>query len=151
MRFQPLGNTGLKVSELGFGGIPILRLESNEAERIVRHAFDRGINFFDTANAYRDSEAKIGETFAGMRDRVIIATKTMRRDGKGALDNLEQSLRMLRTDYIDLYQFHQVAQENVWETICAPGAHLKFFKRQRKLEKLDFWALLPIVAPWRSS
>ena len=138
MRFQPLGNTGLKVSELGFGGIPILRLESNEAERIVRHAFDRGINFFDTANAYRDSEAKIGETFAGMRDRVIIATKTMRRDGKGALDNLEQSLRMLRTDYIDLYQFHQVAQENVWETICAPGGALEVLQKAKEAGKIRF-------------
>lgn len=138
MRFHPLGNTGLEVSELGFGGIPILRLESNEAERIVRHAFDRGINFFDTANAYRDSEAKIGETFAGMRDRVIIATKTMRRDGKGALENLEQSLRMLRTDYIDLYQFHQVAQENVWETICAPGGALEVLQKAKEAGKIRF-------------
>ena len=138
MRLQPLGNTGLEVSELGFGGIPILRLESNEAKRIVRHAFDRGINFFDTANAYRDSEAKIGETFAGMRDQVIIATKTMRRDGKGALENLEQSLRMLRTDYIDLYQFHQVAQENVWEMICAPGGALEVLQKAKEAGKIRF-------------
>ena len=138
MRVHALGNTGLEVSELGFGGIPILRLESNEAERIVRHAFDRGINFFDTANAYRDSEAKIGETFAGMRERVIIATKTMRRDGKGALENLEQSLRMLRTDYIDLYQFHQVAQENVWETICAPGGALEVLQKAKEAGKIRF-------------
>ena len=61
MRYQQLGKTGLEVSELGFGGIPILRLESGEAEKIIRHAFDRGITFYDTANAYRDSEAKMGE------------------------------------------------------------------------------------------
>ena len=77
MRYQQLEKTGLEVSELGFGGIPILRLESGEAEKILRHAFDRGITFYDTANAYHDSEAKMGRAFAGIRDKVIFATKTM--------------------------------------------------------------------------
>ena len=90
MRYQQLGNTGLTVSELGFGGIPILRLESSLAERIVSHAFEKGITFFDTANAYRDSEEKMGRAFAGMRNKVVIATKTMRRDGPGALEQRER-------------------------------------------------------------
>ena len=136
MRYYKLGNTDLTVSELGFGGIPILRLESTEAESILRYAFDKGINFFDTANAYRDSEEKIGRAFAGMRDKVVLATKTMRRDGKGALENLEQSLRMLRTDYIDLYQFHQVAQESVWEEICAPGGALAVLQKAKEAGKI---------------
>lgn len=136
MRYYKLGNTDLTVSELGFGGIPILRLESTEAESILRYAFDKGINFFDTANAYRDSEEKIGRAFAGMRDKVVLATKTMRRDGKGALENLEQSLRMLRTDYIDLYQFHQVAQESVWEEICAPGGALVVLQKAKEAGKI---------------
>lgn len=138
MRYSELGKTGLVVSELGFGGIPILRLESAEAERILRHAYDRGVTFFDTANAYRDSEEKIGRTFAGMRDKVVIATKTMRRDAKGAAEHLEQSLRMLRTDYIDIYQLHQVAQENVWETVCAPGGALEALQKAREAGKIRF-------------
>ena len=138
MRFQQLGNTGMTVSELGFGGIPILRLESGEAEKIVRHAFDRGINFFDTAYAYRDSEEKIGRAFAGRRDKVIIATKTMRRDGAGALEQLEQSLQRLQTDYIDLYQLHQVAQESVWQTISAPGGALEVLQKAKEAGKIRF-------------
>lgn len=138
MRFQQLGNTGMTVSELGFGGIPILRLESGEAEKIVRHAFDRGINFFDTAYAYRDSEEKIGRAFAGRRDKVIIATKTMRRDGAGALEQLEQSLQRLQTDYIDLYQLHQVAQESVWQTISAPGGALEVLQKAKADGKIRF-------------
>ena len=138
MRYQQLGKTGLEVSELGFGGIPILRLETGEAEKTVRHAFDRGINFFDTAYAYRDSEEKIGRAFAGRRDKVIIATKTMRRDGAGALEQLEQSLQRLQTDYIDLYQLHQVAQESVWQTISAPGGALEVLQKAKVAGKIRF-------------
>jgi len=121
MQYRVFGKTGLRVSELGFGGIPILRLETSEAVRILRHAFHRGITFYDTANAYKDSEEKMGLAFEGMRHEVIIATKTLKRDAAGAIDQLENSLRMLRTDYIDLYQLHQVAQAKDWEAITAPG------------------------------
>ena len=138
MRYQQLGSTGMTVSELGFGGIPILRLESGEAEKIIRHAFDRGITFFDTANAYRDSEAKMGRAFAGIRDKVIVATKTMKRDGAGALEQLEQSLQRLQTDYIDLYQLHQVAQESVWQTITAPGGALEALQKAKEAGKIRF-------------
>ena len=136
MRYRQLGQTGIEVSELGFGGIPILRLEKSEAEQILKHAQEKGINFFDTANAYRDSEAKMGEAFAGIRDKVILATKTMCRDGKGAQDHLEQSLRLLRTDYIDIYQFHQVAQESAWEAISAPGGALEVIQKAKEAGKI---------------
>ncbi|MDR3565215.1 MAG: aldo/keto reductase [Negativicutes bacterium] len=125
MKYSVFGKTGLKVSELGFGGIPILRLETSEAVRILRHAFDRGITFYDTANAYKDSEEKMGIAFEGIRDKVVIATKTLKRDAAGATEHLENSLRMLRTDYIDLYQLHQVAQAKDWETIIAPGGAME--------------------------
>ncbi len=138
MRYRKLGNTGLDASELGFGGIPILRLESAEAERIVRHSYDKGINFFDTANAYRNSEEKMGRAFEGMRHKVIIATKTMRRDAKGAAEHLEQSLKMLRTDYIDIYQLHQVAQETVWDTVSAPGGALEVLQKAKEAGKIRF-------------
>ena len=138
MRYQQLGNTGLVVSELGFGGIPILRLESSAAERIVSHAFEKGITFYDTANAYRDSEEKMGRAFAGMRNKVVLATKTMRRDGPGALEQLELSLKRLQTDYIDLFQLHQVAQENVWQTITAPGGALEVLQKAKEAGKIRF-------------
>ena len=136
MRRLQLGRTGLEVSELGFGGIPILRLETGEAEKILRHAQEKGINFYDTANAYRDSEEKMGLAFAGMRDKVLFATKTMRRDGNGAQAQLEHSLKMLRTDYIDVYQFHQVAQESAWEELSAPGGALEVVHKAKAAGKV---------------
>jgi uncharacterized protein len=136
MEYRVFGKTGMKVSVLGFGGIPILRLETNEAVRILRHAFDKGITFYDTANAYKDSEDKMGIAFEGMRDKVVIATKTGKRDAAGAAEHLENSLRMLRTDYIDLYQLHQVAQEKDWETITAPGGAMEVVVKAQQAGKI---------------
>ena len=103
MRYVKFGRTSLVISELGFGCIPIIRLNKNIAVKVLRHAYERGITFYDTANAYRDSEEKIGCAFEGMRDKVIIATKTLQRGAEGATKHLENSLRMLKTDYIDLW------------------------------------------------
>jgi len=125
MRYRMLGNTGLQISEIGFGCIPIIRLATDEAVRVLQHAYGQGITFYDTANAYRDSEAKIGKAFHGIRDKVVLATKTMKRDAAGAQEHLETSLRMLQTDYIDLFQLHQVAQEKDWQAITAPGGALE--------------------------
>jgi aryl-alcohol dehydrogenase-like predicted oxidoreductase len=125
MRHFQLGTTGMMVSEIGFGGIPIIRLDTDAAVRVLRRAYDRGVTLYDTANAYRDSEDKIGRAFQGMRDKVVIATKTIRRDGAAATEQLENSLRMLRTDYIDLYQLHQIAHEEEWQAVTAPGGALE--------------------------
>lgn len=111
MRYCQLGKTGLKVSEVGFGAIPIIRLSPAEAVRVLRRAYERGVTLFDTAHVYVDSEEKIGRAFEGLRDRIVLATKTMKRDARGAQEDLELSLRRLRTDYLDLYQFHMVNQE----------------------------------------
>ncbi|MDR3561695.1 MAG: aldo/keto reductase [Negativicutes bacterium] len=136
MKYRVLGKTGLNVSELGFGGIPIVRLATDEAVAILRHAFDRGITFYDTANAYKDSEAKMGIAFSGIRDKVVLATKTLKRDAAGAKEQLENSLRMLQTDYIDLYQFHQVAQEKDWAAISAPGGALEVVVKAQQEGKI---------------
>lgn len=125
MKYRALGNTGLNISEVGFGCIPIIRLPADEAVRVLQHAYSQGITFYDTANAYRDSEAKIGVAFQGIRDKVVLATKTMKRDAAGAREHLETSLRMLKTDYIDLFQLHQVAQEKDWQSIIAAGGALE--------------------------
>lgn len=133
-----LGQTELQVSPVGFGAIPIIRLEQAEAVRVLRHAFDQGINFFDTANAYRDSEEKIGRTLSGRRDQLILASKTLRRDGEGLCEHLEQSLRMLKTDYLDLYQLHQVSQEQDWDAIMAPGGALEEANRAIREGKIRY-------------
>ena len=95
MKYRILGKTGISISEVGFGCIPIIRLSSTEAVKVLRHAYDQGITFYDTANAYNDSEQKLGIAFAGMRDKVILATKTMKRDADGAVKHLDNSLQML--------------------------------------------------------
>jgi uncharacterized protein len=136
MQYRAFGKTDLVVSELGFGCIPIIRLDKTEAIRTLRHAYERGITFYDTANMYRDSEEKIGHAFAGMRDKVVIATKTTHRDGKGLREHLDNSLRMIQTDYIDLYQFHQVSTEEGWRAIAGPGGALEAARQAQKEGKI---------------
>jgi uncharacterized protein len=101
-----LGRTNLLVSRSGFGAIPIQRISFEEAGCLLRKAYDRGINFFDTARGYTDSEEKIGAALSDVRKGIIIATKTHAGDKEAVLRDLETSLRNLRTDYIDIYQIH---------------------------------------------
>lgn len=121
MKYLALGKTGLSVSEVGFGCIPIIRLPNDEAVKVLRHAYDKGITFYDTANMYRDSEMKIGQALSHVRKKIVIATKTSRRDAAGFRETLENSLRMLKTDYLDLYQFHQVSNDMGWNKIRQEG------------------------------
>ena len=110
MRKIFLGNTGIEVSRNAFGALPIQRTEKFEAVRILRRAQDAGINFYDTARMYTDSEEKLGAAFAGSRDKIILATKTRALTPEGIAEDLETSLKMLRTDYIDIYQLHWAAK-----------------------------------------
>jgi hypothetical protein len=126
-----LGQTGLTVSEVGFGGIPIIRLDSAEAERVVRSAFERGITLFDTANAYKDSEGKIGRALEGIRDRVVLATKSFKRDWASLSEDLKNSLRQLRTERIDLFQLHQISREEEWEELTRPGGVMENLEKAR--------------------
>lgn len=104
-----LGSTGITVEKNGFGCLPIQRISKEEAARLLRKAVDGGMNYFDTARAYSDSEEKLGYAFAGMRDKVVIATKTGAQTAAGMWEHLEASLRLLGTDCIDVYQFHNPA------------------------------------------
>lgn len=101
-----LGNTGLEASRNAFGALPIQRTGKSEAVRILRRALEAGINFYDTARMYTDSEEKIGAAFEGSRERVILATKTRALTPEGIAQDLAASLKDLRTDYIDIYQLH---------------------------------------------
>lgn len=121
MRTIRLGKTGLMVSELGFGGIPIIRLGFEEAADVVRHCYEGGITFFDTANIYGDSERKIGHALEPVRDRVVLATKTLFREAAAAVDHIGYSLENLKTDCIDLYQLHNIANEETLEKVLGPG------------------------------
>ena len=104
-----LGSTGIEIEKNGFGCLPIQRISKEEAARLLRKAVDGGIKYFDTARAYSDSEEKMGFAFAGIRDKVVIATKTHAQTGAELREHLETSLRELGTDFIDLYQFHNPA------------------------------------------
>ena len=101
-----LGSTGLTIEKNGFGCLPIQRISKAEAVELLRRAYDGGMTFFDTARAYTDSEEKVGAAFAGMRDKVVLASKTQARTAAEMWKDLETSLRTLGTDYIDIYQFH---------------------------------------------
>ncbi len=104
-----LGGTGIAIEKNGFGCLPLQRISKQEAARLLRKAADGGMNYFDTARSYTDSEEKLGCAFRGIRDRVVIATKTTAVTAQGMWKDLETSLRMLETDYIDVYQFHNPA------------------------------------------
>ena len=141
MKITPLGTTGLSVSELGFGGIPIIPLKHDEAVAVVRRCFDLGITFFDTANMYGDSESKIGEALEAVRDKVVLATKTLERRYEGAAGHIEKSLESLRTDCIDLYQVHNISKKDDLDAILAPDGALEAIKAaqaQGKIKVIGF-------------
>ena len=104
-----LGKTGLVIEKNGFGCLPIQRISEQDAVKLLHKAYDGGIDFFDTARAYSDSEQKVGAAFSAMRDKIVLATKTGAQTAEEFWKDLETSLRTLKTDYIDLYQFHNPA------------------------------------------
>ena len=106
MTYMTLGSTGITVAKNAFGALPIQRVSREEAVRLLRRAYEGGMRFFDTARSYSDSEEKVGAAFAGMREKVFIATKAPRFTVAEFWEDLNASLEKLGTDYIDLYQFH---------------------------------------------
>jgi predicted aldo/keto reductase-like oxidoreductase len=113
MKKVTLGRTGITVVQNGFGALPIQRVGLNEAVKILRKAYDGGMRFFDTARAYSDSEVKLGEAFGTgyvKREDIIITTKTTATTPEGFWKDLETSLNNLKTDYIDVYQFHLMSR-----------------------------------------
>lgn len=101
-----LGKTGLTVCKNGFGALPVQRADMKTACRILKKAYEGGINYFDTARFYTDSEEKIGMALSDVREDIIISTKTMATKVEDFWDQLKTSLSLLKTDYIDIYQFH---------------------------------------------
>lgn len=109
MKTITIGDTGLKVNKNGFGALPIQRVSMKEAVYLLRKAYDSGINFYDTARFYTDSEEKIGEALSDCRNRIVIASKTAATTVEEFWKDLHTTLNNLKTDYLDLYQFHNPA------------------------------------------
>ena len=138
MKSLTLGKTGLVVSEIGFGGIPIIPLPFDEAVDVVRYCHSKGMTFFDTANAYVDSEKKIGQALESVRQDIVLATKTGQRTADGAAQHIGYSLDNLKTDYLDIYQFHNVQNETELDKILAPGGAYQAADQARQEGKIRF-------------
>lgn len=109
MQKVTLGKTQITVNKNGFGALPIQRISLQEAAALVRKAYEAGMDYFDTARVYTDSEEKLGAALSDVRSHVYLATKTMAQTAEGFWKDLDTSLKLLRTDYIDIYQFHNPA------------------------------------------
>ncbi|MGM0380095.1 MAG: aldo/keto reductase, partial [Bacillota bacterium] len=131
-----LGSTNLKVSNVGLGGIPLQRLDEKEAIDIVKYSFEKGINFIDTARGYSVSEKYIGKAIKGNRDKLILATKSPARDYKGMKKALNESLKNLQTDFIDLYQFHFVRYKKDLDKIMSENGAYKALVEAKEAGKI---------------
>lgn len=135
MEYRILGKTGLKISRLGFGGIPIQRVDAKITEDIVSFLEKQGINFIDTARGYTVSEEYLGKALVGKREKFILATKSMARTKEAMEKDIEISLNNLRTDYIDLYQVHNPTPEQL-KQVAAPGGALEALQEAKSNGKI---------------
>ncbi|MGD9365813.1 MAG: aldo/keto reductase [Desulfobacteraceae bacterium] len=126
-----LGKTGLEVNRLGLGGIPIQRVDENEAVNTVRHAVECGVDFIDTARAYTTSEEVIGKALVQTSKQVVIATKSHARAADEIRKDIDISLKNLRREYIDIYQCHFVKDEQDYQNIIGRGGALEGMRRAR--------------------
>ena len=124
MQYMTLGKTGLRISRLGFGGIPIQKVDAKKTRELMEELVRQGVNYIDTARGYTVSEAFLGEALCGMRDKFVLATKSMARTKEAMAKDIDISLGNLRTDYIDLYQVHNPTLADL-EAVCAPGGALE--------------------------
>lgn len=133
MERRKLGKTGEELTIAGFGGIVVKDETPENAKRIVAKAVEeRGVNYFDVAPSYGNAEERLGPALEPYRDSVFLACKTGKRDAKGAEEELHRSLKRLRTDHFDLYQFHAVASMEDVEKITASGGALETFMKARE-------------------
>ena len=122
MDYVTLGKTGLKISRMGFGGIPIQRIDAQGTKELIHKMADAGVNYIDTARGYTVSEEYLGHALEGVRDKFVLATKSMARTKDAMAADIEKSLDNLRTEYIDLYQVHNPSMEQLDEVIAEGGA-----------------------------
>ena len=135
MEYRILGKTGLKISRLGFGGIPIQRIDASGTRELMLQLRQAGINYIDTARGYTVSESYLGQALEGIRQDFILATKSMARTKEAMAKDIDISLNNLRTDYIDLYQVHNPSMAQL-EQVIAPGGALEALLEARAAGKI---------------
>ena len=135
MEYRVLGKTGLKISRLGFGGIPIQRIDAEGTGKLMHQLKDAGINYIDTARGYTVSEEYLGYALEGIREHFVLATKSMARTKDAMAADIETSLKNLRTDYIDLYQVHNPNPAQL-EQVCGPDGALQALLEAREAGKI---------------
>ena len=135
MEYRELGKTGLTISRLGFGGIPIQRIDAEGTKALIHKLAEAGINYIDTARGYTVSEEYLGYALEGIRDKFILATKGRGLTREAMEADVAASLRNLRTDYIDLYQFHNPSMKAL-EQITAPGGALEALQAAKAAGKI---------------
>ena len=122
MEYRILGKTGLKISRMGFGGIPIQKIDEEGTRKLLHEMMEKGVNYIDSARGYTVSEQYIGYGLEGIRDKFVLATKSMSRTKEAMAADIETSLGNFRTDYIDLYQVHNPSMEQLDQVIGEGGA-----------------------------
>jgi len=131
MKKRTLGKTGETLSVIGFGGIVVTDTTPKESDQFVGEAIDKGINYFDVAPQYGNAEERLGPALKPYRNDVFLACKTEKRDAAAARAALENSLKLLHTDHLDLYQFHGIPSIEEAQQILAPGGALETFVKAR--------------------
>ncbi len=135
MEYRTLGKTGLRISRMGFGGIPIQRIDKEGTRSLMKELLEAGVNYIDTARGYTVSEENLGYGLEGIRDQFVLATKSMARTKEAMAADIETSLGNLRTDYIDLYQVHNPSMEQL-EQVMAEGGALEALKEAKAAGKI---------------
>ena len=135
MEYTTLGKTGLRISRMGFGGIPIQRSDAEGTKNLMQKLMEAGVNYIDTARGYTVSEQYLGYGLEGIRDKFVLATKSMARTKDAMAADIETSLKNLRTDYIDLYQVHNPSMEQL-DTVIGEGGALEALLEAKKAGKI---------------
>ena len=135
MEYRILGKTGLKISRLGFGGIPIQKIDKEGTKLLMEQLMAEGVNYIDTARAYTVSEEYLGYALQGIRQHFILATKSMARTAEAMAKDIELSCEKLQTDYIDLYQIHNPNAKD-FEAVQEPGGALEALQEAKKTGKI---------------
>ena len=135
MEYRVLGNTGLRISRMGFGGIPIQKIDAEGTKALMHKLLEAGVNYIDTARGYTVSEEYLGYALEGIREHFVLATKSMARTKEAMEKDIAISLNNLRTDYIDLYQVHNPNAKDL-EQVMAPGGALEALQEAKNAGKI---------------
>lgn len=135
---RALGRTGEKLSIIGFGGIVVMNESTGDSKNIVAEAYDRGINYFDVAPSYGNAQERLGPALAPYRKNCFLACKTDGRLKEDSRKDLEESLRLLQTDHVDLYQFHALTKMSDLDKVLGPGGAMETFEAAKKEGKIRY-------------